>query len=292
MRLPGSPHECGPLFELGWISRQLDLGAPVIEGVDAIRVAQIIGSVYRARDFDSCWHPLHARLAKTIRDIDAAQPPALDQPIEVIRVDRAYFVLDGHKRVALAHATGREFLDARVSRCTSPYAVAADIDENAVLRTARESEFRRHSGFADALPHVRFALTDIDTYGELYAAVQVHAFEIAERAGAIVPWPDVARDWYASVYLPTVEAARSNIGELIGSMTDADVFLAIYRRRRAWWGSECDAVECAAQDLLVEQQLAAAKRGLLRTIVPGRSRPAEASRAALLPLTESVESPA
>ena len=285
MRLPGTPHECGPLLELGWISRQLDVGVPIDEGVDTIAVAQIVGSVQRSRDFDSCWHPLQSRLAKLIADIDRAQPPALDEPIDVVRVDRAYFVRDGHKRVSLAHRTGREFIDARISRASSPYALEAQVDEEAVLRTARESEFRRHSGLADALPDVRFALTEIDSYGELYAAIRVHAFDMSEEQDRIVPWAEVAVDWYRSDFAPTVAEARTSVGGLIDSMTDADIFLAIHRRRLAWWGSECDAIECAAQELLVEQQMASARRGTLRRLVLG-SGDGSASRAAILPLAD------
>ena len=71
MKLPGRAHDCGPLWELGWISRQLHLGTPVREGDATIPVASIIGTVERGRDFDGGWHPLHPSLAKTLDDIDA-----------------------------------------------------------------------------------------------------------------------------------------------------------------------------------------------------------------------------
>jgi hypothetical protein len=288
MRLPGTPHECGPLFDLGWISRQLSLGAPVPEGVDAIPVAQIVGSAQRSRDFDLCWHPLHPRLAKQIDDIRNAQPAGLDEPIDTVRVDRAYFVRDGHKRVALARREGREFIDARVSHAQTTFAMTADLDEQAILRTAREAEFRRHSGFREAMPAVRFALTDIDAYGELYAAVRAHAFEMAEAAGRILPWPEVARDWHASVYQPTVAEARTTIGALIDGCSDADTFLAIHRQRLAWWGSECDAIDCAAQQLLAERQVEAARRRSVVGGVLGRRRNGRPTPA-LLPLSDVGE---
>ena len=284
MRLPGTPHECGPLLELGWISRQLDLGTPIDEGVATIPVAQIVGSVQRSRDFDSCWHPLNPRLTKQIRDIGRAEPPGMDEPIDAVRVDRAYFVRDGHKRIALARRTGREFIDARVSRASSAFAVGAEIDEEAVLRTAREYEFRRHSGLAEALPDVRFALTEIDGYGELYAAIRVHAFDMSEADDRIVPWSEVSVDWYRSDFLPTVSEARRTIGSLIGGLSDADIFLAIHRKRLAWWGSECDAIECAAQELLVERQMAAARGGALRRLIGGTTGET-GSHAPLLPLS-------
>lgn len=276
-------------MELGWITRQLHLGAPVPEGTDTIPVAQIIGTVERGRDFDACWHPLHPRLAKMIAEIDAAQPGGLDEPIEVVRVDRAYFVRDGHKRVALAKRDGREFLDATISRATTPYAVAPDLDEDAIFRTARESELRRHSGLAEALPDVRFVVTELDGYGELWTAIRGHAFEMAEQAGRILSWPTVAAEWYASVYVPTVNEARDRVGSLLDSLTDADVFLAIHRQRVAWWGTECDAVDCAAQELLVERELAVSRgRSLFDTAFrrSGRRRPP-----AVLPLTDVTVTP-
>ena len=278
MRLPGTPRECGPLWELGWISRQLGLGTPVLEGIDTIPVADVVGTVERGRDFDGCWQPLQPRLAKTLADIQAASPSSLDEPIEVIRVDRAYFVTDGHKRVALARRTGREFIDARVSHIPTPFTVTAELEEEAVYRTARELEFRRHSGMLDAFPDVRIALTEIDGYGELFHAIQTHAFHMSEAADRIVSRDEVARDWYANDYLPTVKRARAGIGELIDGCTDADVYLAIHRRRVAWWGSECDDADCAAHEELVANRLAQVRRqGVLAGLL-GSSEPARPAR--------------
>jgi hypothetical protein len=275
------------LLELGWLTRQLDLARPVEEGVDTIPVSQIIGSVQRGRDFDACWHPLHPRLTKRLDEIESATPVGLDEPIDVIRVDRAYFVADGHKRVALARRSGREFLDARVRRVGSSYEVTPDVQEDAILRTAREAEFRRHSGMTQALPEARFALTEIDGYGELFASVQTHAIEMSEHLERVVSRDELAHDWYASVYMPTVADARDRIGTHIDSMTDADVFLAIHRQRVAWWGSECDAVECAAQELLVERQLSEARNRSLVGRLLGSAQAGSAAKARLLPLSDA-----
>ena len=289
MRLPGTPRSCGPIWELGWVSRQLNLGRPVPEGTDTVTVASIIGTVERGRDFDACWHPLTPRLAKALDDIEAASPSALDEPIEVIRVDRAYFVNDGHKRVAIARRSGREFLDATVSRVPTSFALDPETEEQAVFRTAREYEFRRHSGMAATFPDVRFALTEIDAYGELFQAVQAHAFEMSEREGRIVGRDELARDWYATDFLPTVASARREVGQYLDGCTDADIYIAIQRRRVAWWGSECDDADCAAQEVLVEQQLAAARGrsllGLVRSPAGGSN-----ARADLLPLAEPPKS--
>jgi hypothetical protein len=63
MRLPGARHDCGPLLELGWVSRQLRLSQPVTEGIETIPVASIIGTAGRGRDFDGCWHAAERHLS-------------------------------------------------------------------------------------------------------------------------------------------------------------------------------------------------------------------------------------
>jgi hypothetical protein len=213
-----------------------------------------------------------------------ADPGRLDESIEVVRVDRAYFVIDGHKRVAIARQTGREFLDAHVSRLRSPYEVTPDIDGDAIERTAREGEFRRHTGLAEAHPDARFALSDVGAYGELFEAVRSHAYDLAERLGRLPSPAEAAADWYDTAYRPLVARGRETVGQLIDDCTDADVYLAMHRHSRAYWGTECDAAECAADMLLAEQRRDAAERLGVDAIL-GRARRRNRPPA-LLPLAE------
>jgi hypothetical protein len=254
MRLFGDHDGCGPLLELGQMRRLVRAGAPITEGEATIAVNQIIGSVNRARDFDASFHPRTARMRKRLADIIAANPSSLDEPIDVIRVDRAYFVSDGHKRVAIARQTGREFLDARVSRLPSPYAVTPELDEEEIERTAREGEFRRHSGIGDAVPEARFPLTDVSGYGELLTAVQSFAFDRIDATGQAISRVEAAGLWYREKYLPMVATARKAVGDLLDACSDGDLFLAILRHERASWGSECDDAECIPDMLVAEQQ--------------------------------------
>jgi hypothetical protein len=285
MRLPGTDSDCGPLLELGVIQRQLRLGAPVVEGTETIAVANIVGTVSRARDFDGCFRPLRPALKKRIEEIEAAAPPAIDEPIEVVRIDRAYFVADGHKRVAIARQTGREFIDARVSHCPSPYALTAEVEADAIERTAREGEFRRHSGLAESVPYARFALTDISGYGELLMAVQSFAYDRVLATGRPLSAGEAGRLWYDEKYLPAVAGGREAVGELLDACTDADVFLMLHRHERSSWGSTCDDAECIPDMLLAEQRRnAAAERSPIDRLL-GREPRMRTAPALILPLT-------
>jgi len=178
----------------------------------------------------------------------------LDEAIDVVRIDRAYFVSDGHKRVAIARRTDREFIDARVSHMPSPYALTPDVEAEAIERTAREGEMRRHSGLAEAVPDARFALTDVTSYGELLIAVQSYSYDRVLKLGRALTAAEGARLWYEDKYVPTVAIGHRASGGLVESLTDADLFLALHRQERAAWGGECEDLGCLADMALANQR--------------------------------------
>ncbi|MGH2382922.1 MAG: hypothetical protein ACRDG7_17100, partial [Candidatus Limnocylindria bacterium] len=288
MRLFGNDPDCGPLIELGHLQRQLRLGPPVFEGSATIAVAHVIGTVDRGRDFDGCFRPIHTALRKRIDEIADAAPPMLDEPIEVVRVDRAYFVSDGHKRVAIARRSGREFIDARVSHMPSPYAFTPEVEGEAIERTAREGEFRRHSGLVNGVPNARFALTEVAAYGELLIAVQSYSFDrVLTLERALTPG-EASRLWYEDKYLPTVETGRQAAAGLLEAITDADVFLTLHRQERAAWGGACGEPECVADMLLADQRRAAAASRSPLDRVLNRDPMPPGSPALLLPMADEI----
>jgi len=276
VRIPRSAKACGTLLELDEIRRRLHLGAPIFEAETTIPVAQIIGTVGRAGDFDGCFRPLTPTLQKRIDDIHRARPRVADEAIDVLRVDRAYFVADGHKRVAIARVTGREFIDARISRLASAFELTPGVEHEAIDRTARELEFREGSGLLEAAPAARFALNDLDGYAELAEAVRAYGFEASQRLGRLLSRAEAAGSWFECVYLPTVHAGRkTRIGELIDGCTDADVFLTLHRQSHSLWGTECEAAEEAVERLISEERspMRAGVSAIERVLNRARRRP-------------------
>jgi hypothetical protein len=247
--------DCGSLLDLNELRQRLRLGAPVFERDDTIRVDQIIGTVGRAGDFDGCFRPLRQHIERRIANILDAKPTVAHEAIEVMRVDRAYFVVDGHKRVSIAKSTGMEFIDAQVSHLASAYELGPGVDEEAIDRTAREAQFREESGLLEAVPRARFAVGDLNGYAELLEAVRAYGYQTSRELGRLMAPPEAAGCWYECVYLPTVRAAhQARISDLIDSCTDADMFLALHRQSRALFGRECAAAEKAAERLIEEER--------------------------------------
>jgi hypothetical protein len=250
----GRGRECGDLLMFDEVRRRLSLGMPQHEGFQTIRLADIVGTFSRAGDFDGCWRPRDADLAHRIDQIRTKNAEALNEPIEVIRVDRAYFVVDGHKRVSSGRADGREFIDASVSVAASAYDIAPGVDSASIASTGLEQRFRESTGLLEAVPGARFAVSEPEGYAELQEALEAYAFDLSQRLGRLLDRREAAALWYECVYVPTVQAAV-RIRPLLRQCTEADLFLTLHRQSRRLWGTECRVAQDEA-DRLVRQVLA------------------------------------
>jgi hypothetical protein len=260
--------ECGDLLQFDEVRRRLHLGMPQLEGEATIALADIVGSLGRSKDFDGCFRPRQPELAARMRQIVLQHPEALDEPIEVIRVDRAYFVVDGHKRVSLSIADRREFIDARVSVAPSHFQFAPGVSPDVIARTALEERLREGSGLALAVPAARFAMSEAEGYAELEEAIEAYGFEMSHRLGRLLLKEEAAGLWYETIYRPTIQAAeRSRIPVLLGCATEADLFLLVHAQSRQLWGSESQPAQEEADRLVAEVRARADDGSPVRRIV-------------------------
>jgi hypothetical protein len=237
MRL-GRSRDCGDLLQFDHVQRSLGLGQPQLEGEATIAVADIVGTVGRGADFDGCFRPRDRALAHRIDQV-GRNDRALDEAIDVVRVDRGYFVADGHKRVSIAKASGREFIDARISHTPTPYRFDPSVDPAAIERTALEQRFRTETSLLEAVPAARFVTSRLEGYAELEESLASYAYQLSLRLGRLLSREEAAALWHECVYRPTLAAAADNrLHELIGCCTDADLFLSIHRQSKELWGTE------------------------------------------------------
>ena len=252
MRIPRI-RDCGELLQFDEVRRRLHVGMPQAEGEATIAVADIVGTVGRAGDFDGCFRPREPHLAARIQQIAQAHPEGLNEPIDVIRVDRAYFVLDGHKRVSMAHADGREFIDARVSGAPSHYELTPGVAPEAIELTGLEERLRESTGLMQAVPSARFVMSEPEGYAELQEAVEAYGFELSHRLGRLLPREEAAALWYECVYRTTIQAAdRAGIPGLLRCATEADLFMSLHRQSRGLWGRECSVAQDEADHLVTK----------------------------------------
>ncbi len=96
--------------ELSVANNRLQRGTRVVE------VDQIVGSVGRWRDFDRSFLPARASVGHKWKRIDRAFHRTEDlPPVELYKLEEAYFVVDGHHRVSVARYHEVPMLEAAVA---------------------------------------------------------------------------------------------------------------------------------------------------------------------------------
>ena len=225
------------LLDFDEVSRLLRLGTLVDLGQQEIPVERVIGSVGRAHEFDGAFRPKSVRLRRLLEQIQANRPDAADQPISVYQVDEGYFVLDGHKRMSLALAEGRVYIDAVVTKFFTRYHIDPETTIAAVRSTDEERRFREISGLALGVPDARFPLRDPDGYLDLSESVKAHAYDLSVQRGALVEPAEAARHWYEMVFQPATSAAhQAGYEAVLAGCSDAERFLIMRSGNRSPFG--------------------------------------------------------
>lgn len=216
-------------------ARRLRVAGPTDDGVQAIPVALIVGSVGRSRDLDSRFRGRHALSSARLRALREAFPDGDFPAIDVFEIGGAYFVEDGHHRVALALERHAEFVDAHVTRLNTDYAIEPGADVAQLVHTEQQRLLLEESGLSGSDPDVRIQFTLLDGYTQTREILKAHGYDLARRRGCLPTAAEVGADWYSSVYRPAVAAARrAGLPALYASWnsTDGDLFLWLYQIRR------------------------------------------------------------
>ena len=260
--------DCGELLPFEEVRRRLGLMTRLPVGRRDVPVAEIIGSVGRVVDFDGCFRPRGAVLRKAIAD-RSANPAIVDMPISLIQVDHAYFVEDGHKRLSMAIAAGRRFIEADVDRFQTDLHLAPGTTMASVRATAQERRFRRVTGLDAAVPRCRFALSDPDGYLELQESVKAHTLDYSRSIGRLVSAEEGARHWYDTVFVPILGILEANDAlRLLETMTEGDRFLLFRRGLDGPMDKDWRIPAWAVEGGLANVQGRAQRRGIRRRLNP------------------------
>ncbi len=224
------------LLPLGEVTERLRLTGRGYVGVCSIPLAKIIGSVDRACEFDRDFHPQRHDSEARMRALETAFPDGAFPAISVFEVGGAYFVSDGHHRVALAHQRGQEFIEAEVVQLTTNYRLPRDVDIPQLVHTELRRMFMEESGLELVQPDIDISFSSPAGYLELLEAVKAHGWDLVAGLGRLPSREELAQSWLREVYQPGMRALQEaglNCPER--DATDADAFLWLYQRRRALW---------------------------------------------------------
>jgi hypothetical protein len=234
-RLARIVRQDGPreLLPLDQAVRRLRPFARRYVGVRPIPVKQIVGTDSRGSDFDRDFLPRRAGVRERWRRVEQAFAETAFPPIVVYQLGEAYFVIDGHHRVAIARRQRMETIDAEVTELRARWHLPADADIVELIHAEQERTFMDESGLAEIRPDLHMRFSRPVGYVELLETVQLHGYHLMLAAERALPRSEIAADWYANVYAPTIEAIHAErLDEVCPGATDPDRFLWVWNRRR------------------------------------------------------------
>jgi hypothetical protein len=220
------------LLDLELATERLGASRRRYVGVRPIAVSSIVGTEGRGDDFDAAFSPRKAHLRERVRRLGQAFPSGNFGPISVEKLGDAYFVVDGHHRVALARQRGMETIDAAVTELTARWHLSALATSEELRHAEQERLFMTESGLADVRPDARIRFTRAVGYRELLDTIRIHGYALMLDAERRPTRAEVADDWYSNVYLPTVQLVEGT--KLDGECrhaTESDRFLWLWEQR-------------------------------------------------------------
>ncbi len=200
-------------------------------GRHMVDLDRIVGSTDRVTGFDRRFRPTSdvtrqrfERLAKALRR--GEQVP----PVDLLQVGDVYFVRDGHHRVAVHRALGRELIEARVTRIHTEVTVGTD------LRLA-DLPLKGHARlFAERVPLPpalvpRVLLDDPDDYALLAEGVEAWGMRWMQDRREFADRATIALAWFTEEYEPVLAALREAGLHPGDGGQDARVYLRLSRER-------------------------------------------------------------
>jgi hypothetical protein len=223
-------------------------------GVRAIPVEQIVGTDGRGADFDREFLPRRPGVRERWTRLEQAFPDGGFPPIVAYRLGDAYFVVDGHHRVAVARQRGLETIDADVTELRARWHLPADADLVELVHAEQQRLFLEESGLGETEEPIRFSSPA--GYVELLENVQIHGYNLILAAGRTLTRAEIAADWHDGVYAPTVAAIREQgLDRVHPDATAADLYLHVYRHRREQFPEDgCPALAAVVRELAARER--------------------------------------
>ncbi len=203
--------------------------------LEDVPIDAIVGSVERYDDFTRSFLPRHDSFEDRWTSVEMATS---DQdrvpPVELYRLEDAYFVRDGHQRISIARQSGATHVEAYVTEVQSGVPLEAAAPPDRLIVKAEQGDFLMRTHLNELRPGANMASTTAGHYGELLEHIDVHRYFMGLDQKRDVPYEEAVTHWYDTVYSPIVEIIREeDILRDFPGRTEADLYLWISKHRAA-----------------------------------------------------------
>jgi hypothetical protein len=198
-------------------------------GLQTISLDSIVGTVDRAREFDRSFRPTSPRVRQRWEGIALAQRTGKAMPpIDAYRIAELHFVRDGHHRVSVARAQGRDTIDAYVTEVLTRVGLEREIRPADLPLKSHERLFFERVPLPPQL-RGRIQPSKRSAYAGLAEGVEAWGFRLIQATGEHLTREQVAERWYQEEYEPVVEMLRE--AGLASSGNETDAYIAVVTLR-------------------------------------------------------------
>jgi hypothetical protein len=177
-------------------------------GERMVQLDAIVGSVDRESGFDRMFRPTSSEPQRRFEAINVAvRKGEAMPPIQLYKVGEAYFVEDGHHRVAVARALGWRDISARVTEVLTVVGTGEDLRLEQLPVKSHERIFRDRVPLpAEMLAEIR--LSTPRDYGALAEGVEAWGFRLMQQCREWMSRKQIAEVWFREEYTPAIAMLR------------------------------------------------------------------------------------
>jgi hypothetical protein len=228
-RLRGEPGDIGMVLPYEEVVRALGFVSEQQVGLQVVTIDSIVGTVDRGRDFDRSFRPTSGRVRSRWEQIAtiARRGEALP-PVDLLRIGEIHFVRDGHHRVSVARALGREDIDAYVTDVQTRVGAERTI-------TLADLPMKSHQRlFSERIPlpevvRANIEIGDPELYSLLAEEIEAWGFRAMQARGELLDRHTTANLWLETEYLPVIAMLRE--ADLIGDRSETEAYMRVAAER-------------------------------------------------------------
>ncbi|MGA7991748.1 MAG: hypothetical protein WCC53_09985 [Thermoanaerobaculia bacterium] len=222
--LLGRPVDLLPFDE---VRERLRLSKLVDRGLRDVPVEKIVGTLGREREFNRAFLPRTETLRERWDDVSDLADRRGFPPVELYQVGDAYFVVDGHHRVSVAHRLHQPTIEARVKEFLTPVPFPADASPRDVLLKEGLADFLATTGLVPENED-DFRVTEPKGYEKLLEHISTHRYYRGVDLARPFSWPEAVASWRDLVYRPMVSLIeKSGVLEEFPGRTETDLYLFV-----------------------------------------------------------------
>lgn len=176
--------------------------------LQTVELDSIVGSVDRVTGFDRQFRPTSDLTRRRFERLALAVRRGEDlPPVDLYRVGDVHFVRDGHHRVAVLRALGREVVAAHVTLVRTAVEADGDLRLSDLPLKGHERLFWERVPLPRLLCE-RIVLTEPSDWAVLAEGVEAWGFRRMQERGELLDRSAVALAWFTDEYEPVLSMVR------------------------------------------------------------------------------------